>query len=691
MNSAMSSPLTGMIWPQSRIQDAVAALARARRLDAVAVDTQSNAEVGSLAAAMGLEAEAVEACYGEIEGFLARANGALLSITVGDVSGWLLIVKSGHRNMLLLTPTLQRRRVKTRIVRDALCAPLEQRASKSVNSMLAVLPAERRPHARRALLHSYLDAVTLPAGWLLRTAPSAHFFSQLCRSGLCGCALWVVAAYALAYGLWIVAWWLIGNAALQGRYDAGWWQAWVLLLVSLAGLQALGGMRQTQFLTGAAALLKRRLLRGALRLEQDHVRREGAGQLLGRVLEAEAIETLALNGGLSAVFAAFEIAASVAVLAYGAGGAIHAVLLVLWLAVATLLTWRYVHHRRAWTGARLDLTHYLTEQMLGHRTRLVQQPADQWHEGEDGALSQYHDQSRIMDRWAMTLTTLVPRGWLIISLVALAPALFVPGSTNALAIGVGGCLLAYAALQKSTRGLIQLAGAAIAWDQVAPVFRAGSIKSQPALRGGAGARSGIVLSAQDIVFNYRSRAQALLRGIDLQVCHGERILLEGASGGGKSTLANIITGQRLPDSGLLLLNGLDRRTLGDSWRRHAVNVPQFHENYVLGESLAFNLLMGRDWPPSAADLQEAETLCRTLGLGELLERMPNGLWQMVGENGWRLSHGERSRVYLARALLQPAALMVFDESFAALDPENLARAVDCVIARAPTLIVIAHP
>lgn len=84
-------------------------------------------------------------------------------------------------------------------------------------------------------------------------------------------------------------------------------------------------------------------------------------------------------------------------------------------------------------------------------------------------------------------------------------------------------------------------------------------------------------------------------------------------------------------------------------------------------------------------------MCYTLGLGELLERMPGGLWQMIGENGWRLSHGERSRVYLARALLQPAALMVFDESIAALDPENLARAIECVVARAPSLIVIAHP
>ena len=680
-----------LVWPQARAHDAVAALARARRLSPDAADLQAHADIGALAAAMGVAAEPVETSYGEIETFLARAHGTLLNITVEGITGYLLIVDSGRHRLRLLTPALQYQVVKTQVIRAALCAPLEQKLSKDLTQMLAVLPAQRQPGARRALLRMHLASATIPAGWLLRSAPSAHFFSQLRHSGLWRRALWLTAAQALAYGLWIGAWWLIGSAALNGRYDAGWWQAWVLLLVSLTGLQALGGMSQTQFLTGAAALLKRRLLHGALRLNQDQVRREGAGQLLGRVLEAEAIETLALNGGLSAIFAGFEIAASLIVLAYGAGGGLHAGLLVLWLGLAGALTWHYVRQRRAWTGVRMGLTHYLIEQMLGHRTRLVQQPVAHWHAGEDTALTRYNSISQSMDRWAMAITTLVPRGWLIVSLVALAPALFTVDSANALAVGVGGCLLAYAALQKSTRGLLQLAGAAIAWDQVAPVFRAGAIKSRPALRCSAGARSGVVLAAQDLVFSYRRQAQALLRGIDLQICQGERILLEGASGGGKSTLANLITGQRMPESGLLLLNGLDHQTLGDSWRRHAVNVPQFHENYLLSESLAFNLLMGRDWPPSPADLEEAEALCHTLGLGELLERMPGGLWQMVGENGWRLSHGERSRVYLARALLQPASLMVFDESFAALDPENLARAIDCVIARAPSLVVIAHP
>jgi ATP-binding cassette subfamily B protein len=71
--------------------------------------------------------------------------------------------------------------------------------------------------------------------------------------------------------------------------------------------------------------------------------------------------------------------------------------------------------------------------------------------------------------------------------------------------------------------------------------------------------------------------------------------------------------------------------------------------------------------------------------------MPAGLLQMVGESGWQLSHGEKSRLYIARALLQKADLVVLDESFASLDPENLRRALRCVLDRARALVVIAHP
>jgi ATP-binding cassette subfamily B protein len=184
---------------------------------------------------------------------------------------------------------------------------------------------------------------------------------------------------------------------------------------------------------------------------------------------------------------------------------------------------------------------------------------------------------------------------------------------------------------------------------------------------------------------------AVLQGLDLRIESGERILLEGPSGGGKSTLASLLVGLRRPDSGLLPLNGLDRHTLGDAWQQLATEAPQFHEDHILSGSLAFNLLLGRNWPASEAELQEAGALCAELGLGELLARMPSGLMQMVGETGWQLSHGERSRIFLARALLQKAALTVLDESFAALDPQTLELCLHCALRRSKALLVIAHP
>src|SRR5207248_6787056 len=118
----------------------------------------------------------------------------------------------------------------------------------------------------------------------------------------------------------------------------------------------------------------------------------------------------------------------------------------------------------------------------------------------------------------------------------------------------------------------------------------------------------------------------------------------------------------------LLIDGLDRASVGAAgWRRLVTMAAQTQDNYLIGGSLGFNLLMGRRWPAEPSDLAEAEAVCRELGLGDLLDRMPAGLDQIVGETGWRLSQGERTRVFLARALLQHPELLVLDESFSALD------------------------
>jgi ATP-binding cassette subfamily B protein len=292
----------------------------------------------------------------------------------------------------------------------------------------------------------------------------------------------------------------------------------------------------------------------------------------------------------------------------------------------------------------------------------------------------------------------VPRGWLVLGLAGLAPALVFGNATSGnatparIAIAVGGTLLAYRAWRRLAAGAWQLAGAAVAWQRTSVLFRAATRQELPgSLDLAGGMPSPLAVEARDLVFRYGDRAEPVLRGANLQIAMGDRVVLEGASGGGKSTLVSLLTGLREPGSGRILIHGLDRPTLGAAeWRRRLAAAPQFHENHVLAETFAFNLFLGHPAVLTPADFEAARAICDELGLGDLLRRMPAGMLQMVGETGWQLSHGERSRLYIARALLQDAELVVLDESFAALDPENLKRAVQCVVKHARSLLAIAH-
>jgi ATP-binding cassette subfamily B protein len=595
------------------------------------------------------------------------------------------------------------------VICTALCHELEQRLVARVDQLLgeAKVPKRRQARARMALLHERLSPVRLNGGWLLRLPPGASMWRQVRQARLPRHLLVLIGTHTVQYLLVLLSWWLVGRGALEGRLDQGWLLAWTLILLTTVPFRLLTIWSQGVLAIGAGGLLKQRLLYGAMRLAPEEVRHQGAGQFYGRVLEAQAVESLALSGGFLALVAGIELLMAAVVLGQGAGGTLQVLLFLGWVALALLLNWRSFRYRQRWTAARLGLTHDLVERMVGHRTRLAQEPREHWHDGEDQALERYFALSRETDGTAL-VQALVPGGWLIVGLLGLTPA-FVSGSGGpaALAVSLGGMLLASRALGKVMTSLSYFMGAVIAWKQVALFFHAGvrpEVSGPPAFALALGPRAHEaknghkaedrqpVLDARDLIFRYHGRGEPILRACSLQISIGDRVLLEGPSGGGKSTLASLLIGLRLPQSGLLLLQGLDWQTLGsEGWRRRVVGAPQFHENHVFTETFAFNLLMGRRWPASPEDLQQAEALCRDLGLGDLLDRMPAGLQQMVGETGWQLSHGERSRLYIARALLQDADLVVLDESLAALDPETFHQSLRCVLDRVSTLLVIAHP
>lgn len=481
--------------------------------------------------------------------------------------------------------------------------------------------------------------------------------------------------------------------------DPGWLTAWVLLLVSRIPLGMLSGRLQGDVKIQAGRLLKKRLLFGALRLEPDEVRRQGVGRLLGRALESQMFADFIINGGIQSLLAVVDLCFAGLILALGAGGWPHTCLLLLWTAVLSFAARRSFLRRSRWTHARLGLTEDLVDRMIGHRTRLAQEPREKWHDGEDHALRRYVELSENMDR-SSAVSALLRRTWYVAGLLGLAPG-FVAGTSlsSGIAVGIGGILLGAQGLKRLMGGLTSLIEASIAWKQLAPFFLAAERAEPagvPALAAGnsdassnadLGAKS--LLQARDLVFRYRGKRQALIDRLQLRVREGDHILLEGSLGAGKSTLASLLAGLRLPESGLLLAGGLDRQALGArGWARRVVYIPPFHENHVLSGTFAFNLLMGRRWPAPRSDIDEARTVCLELGLEPILKRMPLGLDQLLGEGGWPLSHGERSRLYIARALLQGADMVILDASFATLDPKNHLAAMNCIRRRAKTVMVI---
>ena len=710
----MKPDLGTLAWPANRVGEALEILALQSGLthksneahnppgEVVRDPEAFDQWVNSAAACLEIEAELSWTRYAQLDSHLRAAGPALFRLPGKEHPRFIAVVDGNRRRLSIVAPDLLVHRIPSGDLCRALCGEMEAPLVTEIDTLLAHadIAPRRRGRARAAILSERLSGVYVGDCWLLRTKPGSSFWRQLRAARLPRRLLWLASAHFVEYFLWIVAWWLIGLGALEGRLDHGWMLAWALLLLTLVPLRLIATWLQGVIAIGAGGLLKLRLLAGAMRLDPEEVRREGAGHLLGRVMESEAVESLALSGGFLALVSGIELLMAAVVLGAGAGGSVHILLLALWVALAFAAGWRYFHHDRQWTLSRLDMTHDLVERMVGHRTRIAQQPREHWHDGEDQALEGYYELSARMDRSAAWLMAFVPRGWLLLGLAALVPA-FVSGRGTpvSLAVALGGILLAFRALKGLAGGLWNLVGAGIAWQQVAPLFQAAArpesagspsvaVRREPN-SDGAGKRT--VMEAHDLVFRYRDRGDPVLRSCSLRIFSGDRILLEGPSGGGKSTLASVLTGLRTAESGLLLASGLDRQTLGSQgWRRHVASAPQFHENHVLTATFAFNATMGRQRALTGSDLAEVETICGELGLKDLLERMPAGVLQMVGETGWQLSHGERSRLYIARALLQDPDLVILDESFAALDPETLRLALECVLRRARALLVIAH-
>src|SRR5258708_3953700 len=649
--------IRSLTWPAASLDEAVGTLARAAGLVASAADCETaplateeggsgdNAAIDRAARRHGVEPRAVDAAVSDL-GVLCRAAAPLLlRLTIDGHERFVCVLQARRTRMYLVAPDGTRHRIAVRQAARWL-RPAEATNTPVADFLTQAIGGRRTPTRRqRARIAELTGANRLCISWTLRVpAGSVRAFA---RDTPLKAHLWrFVSLHAMQYGLWLGAWMILLQLALHAEFGAPDLRAWTLLLGTIALARAWQAQAARVAALCGGTVIKRRLLDAVLRLQVDRIRHAGIGHFLGRVLEGDAIDSVGLTGAFQATNALIGATVALVVLAHGAGGWPHGALLAAWIGAILTGSGVYYRRRRSWTELRFALTTLHVEQMVGHRTPLAQQEGSAWHSAEDRLLQQDVTASARVDRAAVALDVL-RRGWFYARLLGIAAAVITrTASSSAIAVSVAGVVIAAQALSSWTDSLGRLAGALIAMRSLRAFWQGmegGDLPGSPTLQMAAtrtdDRASAPALEAIDLSFTHNGRSTPSITRASLSVRAGERVLIQGASGSGKSTLASLLAGLRAPESGLLLLNGLDAGTVGTrSWRRRVALVPQFHDNHIFVGTLAFNLLMGRRWPPTRDDLEHATTVCGELGLGSLLERMPLGLHQPVGESGGQLSH-----------------------------------------------------
>ena len=202
------------------------------------------------------------------------------------------------------------------------------------------------------------------------------------------------------------------------------------------------------------------------------------------------------------------------------------------------------------------------------------------------------------------------------------------------------------------------------------------------------ARAQGALRFDDVVFQYPNAERAAINHLSLDIAPGETVALVGTSGGGKTTVANLIPRFYHPQSGAILLDGINIEDLTlESLRANLALVSQ--DVVLFNDTIAANIAYGLKRNVTREEIIKAATDADAM---KFIAEQPQGLDTMIGENGVRLSGGQRQRLSIARALLKDAPVLILDEATSALDTET-ERAVQAalnVLMQNRTTIVIAH-
>lgn len=167
------------------------------------------------------------------------------------------------------------------------------------------------------------------------------------------------------------------------------------------------------------------------------------------------------------------------------------------------------------------------------------------------------------------------------------------------------------------------------------------------------------ITLKDVEFAYQNEEKKVLRDINLKIERGKKYLIIGESGGGKTTLINILCGKLLPDKGELMVDGIN--VIDNSQILQQLSSAVWQNVYLFNESIADNILMGD------CKRENFDEIISQASLDEMIDE--KGIEFVVGTNGDQLSGGQKQRIAIARALYAEKDLLVLDEGFSALNPE----------------------
>jgi ATP-binding cassette subfamily C protein len=196
------------------------------------------------------------------------------------------------------------------------------------------------------------------------------------------------------------------------------------------------------------------------------------------------------------------------------------------------------------------------------------------------------------------------------------------------------------------------------------------------------------ISLQNVSFSYQEKGEPALKGVSLDIAHGEAIGLVGPSGAGKSTLLDVVMGVLEPASGVVSANGTNILDDLAGWQANLGYVPQ--HLFLLNGSIRENVALGLS--DEETDEEKVYTALAAANLSDLVAKLPEGIETHVGDRGLRLSGGERQRLVIARALYDDPDLLMMDEATASLDNTTEAAVVSAIeeLKGDRTIVMIAH-